>query len=90
MNLSELRAELEIDEGVKYEIYLDHLGCPTFGIGHLITFEDDVYGMCRYINRYYKGKLKVAPDGDFTKIIKYYIYVGLFLLRLIDQYLLVI
>ena len=45
MNLSELRAELEIDEGVKYEIYLDHLGCPTFGIGHLITFEDDEYGM---------------------------------------------
>lgn len=45
MNLSELRAEIEVDEGVKYEVYLDHLGCPTFGIGHLITFEDDEYGM---------------------------------------------
>ena len=31
-----LRTQLEIDEGVKYEIYLDHLGYPTFGIGHLI------------------------------------------------------
>ena len=40
MNLSELRAELEIDEGVKYEIYLDHLGLPTFGIGHLIIDSD--------------------------------------------------
>jgi lysozyme len=31
-----LRKQLEIDEGVKHEIYLDHLGYPTFGIGHLI------------------------------------------------------
>lgn len=27
---------LKIDEGVKYEIYYDHRGFPTFGIGHLI------------------------------------------------------
>ena len=32
------------DEGVKYEIYLDHLGYPTFGIGHLITKDDREYG----------------------------------------------
>ena len=40
MDLVKLREQLEIDEGVKYDIYLDHLGYPTFGIGHLIT-EDD-------------------------------------------------
>ena len=40
MNLRELQKQLEIDEGVKYEIYLDHLGYPTFGIGHLITKTD--------------------------------------------------
>ena len=40
MNLEKLREELEIDEGVKYEVYLDHLGYPTFGIGHLITDND--------------------------------------------------
>ena len=40
MNLEKLREELEIDEGCKYEIYLDHLGYPTFGIGHLITDND--------------------------------------------------
>ena len=44
MNLQKLREELEIDEGCKYEIYLDHLGYPTFGIGHLITDDDPEYG----------------------------------------------
>jgi len=40
MHLDQLRMQLEYDEGCKYEIYLDHLGLPTFGIGHLVT-EDD-------------------------------------------------
>ena len=44
MDLEKLREELEIDEGCKYEIYLDHLGYPTFGIGHLITDDDPEYG----------------------------------------------
>ena len=44
MDLEKLREELEIDEGCKYEIYLDHLGYHTFGIGHLITEDDFEYG----------------------------------------------
>lgn len=36
--------QLKIDEGVVYEIYLDHLGYATFGIGHLITERDDEHG----------------------------------------------
>ena len=44
MDLGKLRADLELDEGVKHEIYLDHLGLPTFGIGHLIRDEDPEYG----------------------------------------------
>ena len=44
MNLEKLREELEIDEGCKYEIYLDHLGYPTFGIGHLIIDDDPESG----------------------------------------------
>ena len=44
MNIERLQEELEIDEGCKYEIYLDHLGYPTFGIGHLITENDPEYG----------------------------------------------
>jgi lysozyme len=44
MNLDQLRMELEYDEGCKYEIYLDHLGLPTFGIGHLVTEDDPEHG----------------------------------------------
>ena len=44
MNLEKLREELELDEGCKYEIYLDHLGYPTFGIGHRVTDNDPESG----------------------------------------------
>ena len=44
MNIDRLRVEIEKDEGCKYEVYLDHLGLPTFGIGHLVTEWDDEYG----------------------------------------------
>ena len=44
MNIEKLKEELKIDEGVKYETYLDHLGFPTLGIGHLITNTDIEYG----------------------------------------------
>ena len=40
MDIDQLRETLKVDEGVKNEIYLDHLGLPTCGIGHLIT-EDE-------------------------------------------------
>jgi len=40
MNIDRLRQQLEIDEGCKHEVYLDHLGLPTFGIGHLIIDSD--------------------------------------------------
>ena len=44
MDINQLRKELELDEGVKHEIYLDHLGLPTFGIGHLVRDDDPEYG----------------------------------------------
>jgi lysozyme len=40
MDIDQLRKELEADEGCKYEIYLDHLGYKTFGIGHLCKAAD--------------------------------------------------
>lgn len=43
MNIDNLREQLKIDEGVKYEIYLDHLDLPTFGIGHLVLESDQEY-----------------------------------------------
>ena len=44
MNIQKLREELEYDEGCKYEVYNDHLGYPTFGIGHLVIDSDPEYG----------------------------------------------
>ena len=43
MNIDQLRQDLDQDEGCIYEVYLDHLGYPTFGIGHLITYRDREY-----------------------------------------------
>ena len=43
MNIKQFREELKRDEGVKNEVYLDHLGLPTCGIGHLITEWDIEY-----------------------------------------------
>ena len=44
MDIEQLRRELDEDEGCVYEIYLDHLGYPTFGIGHLVTKNDIEFG----------------------------------------------
>ena len=44
MIITELREQLKIDEGVKHEVYKDHLGYPTFGIGPLIVEGDEEYG----------------------------------------------
>jgi lysozyme len=44
MNRDRVQKQLAIDEGVVYEVYLDHLGYPTFGIGHLILDEDPEKG----------------------------------------------
>jgi len=44
MNKDKLIEELIKDEGYKYEIYLDHLGYPTFGVGHLVLETDEEYG----------------------------------------------
>lgn len=43
MNIDKLREELAADEGCKFEIYLDHLGYKTYGIGHLITEDEYEY-----------------------------------------------
>ena len=44
MNKDQLREELAEDEGCKFEVYLDHLGLPTFGIGHLVVEGDPEHG----------------------------------------------
>ena len=44
MDRKNVYEQLKIDEGVEFEIYLDHLGYPTFGVGHLITDADPEVG----------------------------------------------
>ncbi len=45
MDINKLKEQLKIDEGVVYEIYNDHLGYPTFGIGHLVLEGEPEYGL---------------------------------------------
>jgi len=44
MDIEKLREQLKIDEGCVYEIYNDHLGFATFGIGHLVIESDPENG----------------------------------------------
>jgi len=43
-NRDNLFEQLKSDEGVVYEIYKDHLGYPTFGVGHLVIESDPEFG----------------------------------------------
>ena len=44
IDIDQLKETLKVDEGVVYEIYNDHLGYPTFGIGHLVLETDAEHG----------------------------------------------
>ena len=44
MNRERLYEEIKADEGEVLEVYEDHLGYPTIGIGHLVTTEDEEFG----------------------------------------------
>ena len=45
IDVDQLREQLIIDEGQVNEIYNDHLGYATFGIGHLVLEGDPEYGL---------------------------------------------
>mgnify|MGYP003131562889 FL=1 len=45
MNVAKLRVDLELDEGIKNEVYLDHLGLKTVGIGHLCREDEPEFEM---------------------------------------------
>ena len=45
IDIEQLREQLIIDEGVVYEIYNDHLGYATFGIGHLVLEGEPEHGL---------------------------------------------
>ena len=63
-----LRQQLEIDEGVVHEIYKDHLGYPTFGIGHLITESDPEYGFA-IGTRVGEARVEEAYQEDIAEVL---------------------
>ena len=44
INRDKLYEEIKADEGEVLEVYKDHLGYPTIGIGHLVRAEDEEHG----------------------------------------------
>ena len=69
MSTNQLREELKIDEGVKYEIYLDHLGYPTFGIGHLVRSIDPESG-CEVGTSVTEHRVNEAFDEDIKIVLE--------------------
>lgn len=65
MNIDRVRKQLEIDEGVVYEIYEDHLGYETFGIGHLVLTGDPEFNL-PVGTPVSEERVKEAFDHDFT------------------------
>ena len=68
MNLDKLREELSDDEGCEYKIYKDHLGYPTFGIGHLIT-EDDPESGKRVGTKVTEERVVEAFESDIRMVL---------------------
>lgn len=69
MNITQLREQLKIDEGVKYEIYKDHLGYDTFGIGHLVVKEDVEFGQ-PVGTKVNENRVNEVFEKDVQKMIK--------------------
>ena len=75
-----LREILEREEGVKYEIYLDHLGIPTCGVGHMLIPEDEEHG-CEVgtpvseerVAALFEADLKIVED-DCWQLFDHYNY----------------
>lgn len=64
--INTLKSDLKVDEGEQYEIYNDHLGNPTFGIGHLIVSSDPEYKK-PIGTKVSKHRVDAAFDADLKK-----------------------
>ena len=68
MNVEQLREQLKIDEGCVYKIYTDHLGYPTFGIGHLNIESDPENGQA-VGTPVSNDRVDAAFDGDVEVVL---------------------
>ena len=63
-----VRNQLIEDEGIKYEVYQDHLGFKTYGIGHLVR-DDDPYFRRPYGTTVPESVVFAAFDSDMDTAI---------------------
>ena len=63
MNRKAVYEQLKYDEGVEYKVYKDHLGYPTFGVGHLILETDEEFG-CPTGTEVSEERVKVCFNQD--------------------------
>jgi lysozyme len=68
MDIEQLRNELSKDEGCVHEVYLDHLGNPTFGIGHLIR-SCDPESECEVGTAISESRVIAAFEEDIQNVI---------------------
>ncbi len=69
MDVEKLREELERDEGCVYNIYLDHLGYRTFGIGHLVRESDPENGL-QVGAMVSEDRVKEAFESDINTVLR--------------------
>ena len=69
MNSDKLREQLKIDEGCVYEIYNDHLGFATFGIGHLVRESDPEHGS-PVGTKVGEDRVAAAFDSDIESVLR--------------------
>ena len=69
MDLRKLQREIAEDEGTKLEIYHDHLGLPTCGVGHLIQEHDPEYG-CEVGTKISHERCDELFEQDISSVLK--------------------
>ena len=69
MNIDILKTEISADEGVKLEVYLDHLSLPTCGVGHLILEQDEEHG-CEVGTKISQERCDELFEQDMNSVIK--------------------
>ena len=69
MDLKKLQREIAEDEGTKLEIYHDHLGLPTCGVGHLIQEHDPEYG-CEVGTKISHERCDELFEQDISSVLK--------------------
>ena len=69
MNIKKLQQEIAEDEGIKLEVYLDHLSLPTCGVGHLVLESDPEHG-CEVGTPISQERCDELFEQDINSVIK--------------------